>query len=79
MATRSSMETTKTDITQSTASLLSSSSSTKLPSKAKQIWSAVKKHAKEHHESVNNAYVYYYGQGQMVKPGTTAVPDTKRT
>lgn len=65
---RSSMETTKTGLTTSTASLLSSTSSTKSPSKAKKVWEKVKKHAKEHHESVNNAYAYYYGQGQMVRP-----------
>ncbi|KAJ4356482.1 uncharacterized protein N0V89_004516 [Didymosphaeria variabile] len=48
-------------------SLISStaSASAKPPSKTKQAWEFVKKHAKEHHESVNAAYAVYYGQGAM--------------
>lgn len=61
---RFSMESTKTGLTTSTASLVSSEPA-KTSSKAKQMWDSFKKHAKEHHESVNNAYALYYGQGQM--------------
>jgi hypothetical protein len=38
-------------------------------SKARSIWEAVKRHAKEHHESTNAAYALYYGQGQMRTKG----------
>ncbi|KAF2248547.1 hypothetical protein BU26DRAFT_565931 [Trematosphaeria pertusa] len=64
---RSSLETTKTSFTTSTTSTSTSTASLlpKPSSKAAQLWSAIKKHAKEHHESVNNAYALYYGQGQM--------------
>jgi hypothetical protein len=61
---RSSMETSKTGFSTSTASI-SSQVSAKSPSVTKKIWTSIKQHAKEHHESVNAAYSVYYGQGQM--------------
>ncbi|PSN74697.1 hypothetical protein BS50DRAFT_627978 [Corynespora cassiicola Philippines] len=62
---RSSFETTKSAMVTSTISDTSSLlSSTKSPSTAKKAWNAVKKHAIEHHKSVNAAYATYYGQGQ---------------
>ncbi|KAF2875216.1 hypothetical protein BDV95DRAFT_603977 [Massariosphaeria phaeospora] len=50
---RSSIDLAKANFTTSTASLTSSPSSTKSLSVAKKAWAAIKKHAKEHHESVN--------------------------
>ncbi|KAL1597062.1 hypothetical protein SLS60_008644 [Paraconiothyrium brasiliense] len=48
----------------SQSSLISSSSEySGSPSKVKRVWSAVKKHVKEHHDSLNQAYSVYYGQG----------------
>ncbi|KAF1997066.1 hypothetical protein P154DRAFT_622675 [Amniculicola lignicola CBS 123094] len=54
---------TKSEIAVSSASILSSDSSTTKRSKTKIIWEAIKKHAREHHESVNAAYATYYGAG----------------
>ncbi|KAF2792796.1 hypothetical protein K505DRAFT_325905 [Melanomma pulvis-pyrius CBS 109.77] len=52
------MRTTKTAYTTyTTTSLLPSSKPPSLPKKA---WTALKKHAKEHHESVNAAHSHYY-------------------
>ncbi|KAF2269976.1 hypothetical protein CC78DRAFT_528505 [Lojkania enalia] len=53
----------KGNIDSSTASIVSGTPSTKSPSITKKMWESIKKHAKEHHESVNAAYEVYYGQG----------------
>jgi hypothetical protein len=42
--------------------LLSSQPST---SKANKLWTSIKRHVKEHHESVNAVYANYYGQGSL--------------
>jgi hypothetical protein len=60
--TLSSIDTLKSGKTTSTVYLVSSASSAKTPSKTQQAWKSVKKHAREHHESVNAAYALYYGQ-----------------
>ena len=49
-----------------------SQSSTKSASSVSKAWKAVKKHAKEHHESVNGAYATYYGAGTSTVPSVTA-------
>ncbi|KAJ4293445.1 hypothetical protein N0V90_008728 [Kalmusia sp. IMI 367209] len=47
----------------STTSLISSSSEYSGPaSTVKRVWTVVKKHVREHHDSVNQAYGVYYGQ-----------------
>ncbi|KAJ6195984.1 hypothetical protein J3E72DRAFT_48536 [Bipolaris maydis] len=38
-------------------------STLKEPSKTRSLWNSVKRHTREHHESVNAAYATYYGQG----------------
>ena len=43
-------------------SSLSSSTHTTTP-KSKSLWQFVKRHVKEHHDSVNAVYTNYYGQG----------------
>ncbi|KAF1970809.1 hypothetical protein BU23DRAFT_556517 [Bimuria novae-zelandiae CBS 107.79] len=64
---RSSMDDMKSGVAASNISVTpsSTSSSTKSPSKTRKAWEFIKRHAKEHHESVNAAYATYYGQGQM--------------
>ncbi|KAF2278027.1 uncharacterized protein EI97DRAFT_281747 [Westerdykella ornata] len=65
---RSSFESdlTKTPMS-SASSILSKDSlakgSTKEPTMARKAWEAVKRRAKEHHDSVNAAYEVYYSQG----------------
>jgi hypothetical protein len=49
----------------------SSQSSTDSTSSMSKAWKAVKKHAKEHHESVNGAYATYYGAGTSAAPLVT--------
>jgi hypothetical protein len=70
MSTRgSSFDTTKSLFTSSTASLNTDSNSVdKKDSNVSRVWQAIKKHAKEHHESVNAAYATYYGQGRAHSP-----------
>ncbi|KAF2728212.1 hypothetical protein EJ04DRAFT_516765 [Polyplosphaeria fusca] len=62
---RSSMDTTKAGSTSSTSSLTKHTESSNKDSGMKKVWQSIKKHAKEHHESVNAAYEVYYGQGRM--------------
>lgn len=66
--TRSSIDTFKSGKSTSNDSLIESPITmpavTKSPSKTRQAWEFVKKHAKEHHESVNAAYAVYYSAGQ---------------
>jgi hypothetical protein len=49
------------------ASSISITASTSSSSKARGIWSFIKRHAKEHHEGVNSAFAAYYGQGEVKK------------
>jgi hypothetical protein len=58
---RTSVELAKDAIITSSSSIKTSSSS----SKARGVWSSIKRHAKEHHEGVKAAFAVYYGQGQM--------------
>lgn len=37
------------------------------PSTTRRAWEAIKKHAREHHASVNGAYEVYYGQGTSTR------------
>ncbi|XP_014551919.1 hypothetical protein COCVIDRAFT_111625 [Bipolaris victoriae FI3] len=47
-----------TSITSSTCG-----STLKEPSKTRSLWISIKRHTREHHESLNAAYATYYGQG----------------
>lgn len=59
----------------STTSLISSSSEySGSPSKVKRVWTTVKKHVKEHHESMTQAYSVYYGQGAGRRMSAAAGP-----
>jgi hypothetical protein len=50
-----------------------SQSSVKSTSSMNKAWKAVKRHAKEHHESVNGAYAAYYGAGSSTVPSVAPV------
>jgi hypothetical protein len=74
---RTSISDIKAPIT-SSSSVYSSDSTLRESSKAKSIWSQIKRHAKEHHESVNAAYVTYYGHGQGQLYGKQEVWEYRR-
>ncbi|KAF2187342.1 hypothetical protein K469DRAFT_112305 [Zopfia rhizophila CBS 207.26] len=78
ISSRSSMEDLKSFTTTSTASIKSSDSVTKPKTNlARKTWEAVKKHAKEHHQSVNAAYAVYYGGGRMLEAQNQARQNEK--
>jgi 3-isopropylmalate dehydratase len=57
-------ETLSDEDSSSQTSLISSlSESSGPPNKIKRVWTTVKNHVKEHHDSMNQAYSVYYGQG----------------
>ncbi|KAI1843121.1 hypothetical protein JX266_010648 [Neoarthrinium moseri] len=53
-----------------------SPSSTSFTKTAQDAWAAVKRHAKEHHESTNAAYAAYYGA--VMTPTTVAPAPSRR-
>lgn len=68
VSTRPSLDskTSNTSCLSSQTDSLKSMDSAKSTSSLSKAWKAVKKHAKEHHESVNGAYASYYGAGTSV-------------
>lgn len=74
-------ETLSDEETSSQSSLISSASEySASPNKAKRVWTAVKKHVKEHHDSLNQAYSIYYGPGYARRISATSEPErTKQT
>ena len=63
---RSSVELAKDALKVDTSSLVSYASHTETSQssgKLNRAWQTVKRHAREHHESVNAVYALYYGQG----------------
>jgi hypothetical protein len=71
---RTSVELAKEAITSSASVTASTSSS----SKARSIWSTIKRHAKEHHDGVNAAFAAYYGQGEVTKARQQEIWEYKR-
>lgn len=63
---RTSIELAKEAIVSSSACSVNTATPSK--SKVSAIWGAIKRHAKEHHESVNAAYSVYYGAPMLSRP-----------
>ncbi|CBX97178.1 predicted protein [Plenodomus lingam JN3] len=58
---RTSLDMIKTPMKSSAESVVSSNTTLGDTSRASSLWRSVKRHAKEHHDSVNAAYITYYG------------------
>jgi hypothetical protein len=76
--TKSAFEVSTTSLTSTTSTTTdqrSSSNTSKPQSRTRQLWTALKRHVKEHHESVNAVYenMYGYGYGRRVVLGEEGV------